>query len=104
MGWIIRPGFEQHLVLLPRGAVGEEKEMKKFLVMGMLMLGLTVYLKQTAFMTYQGWGKFGPPYKIELKGKLYDNLSSGFNGIRGETTDGKKVLIPWDSISYMEEN
>lgn len=78
--------------------------MKKFLVMLMVVLGVTVYLKQTAYMTYKGWGKFDPPYKIEFKGTLYDNLTVGLNGLHGVTTDGKKIYIPFDSIAYWEEN
>lgn len=74
--------------------------MKKFLLMLMIMLGITVYLKQTAYMTYKGWGKFDPPYKIELK----DDAVYGSRGVQGVSKDGKKILIPWDSIAYMEED
>ena len=74
--------------------------MKKLLVM-LALLVITVYLKPIAYMTYKGWGRFDSPYKIELKG---DSTTSDTHGLRGITTEGKHVFIPWDSISYIVED
>jgi hypothetical protein len=78
--------------------------MKKVLVALLILLGLTVYLKPMAYMTYKGFGRFDPPFSIRLKGNYYDNISTGFYGLRGVTPDGKKTFIPWESIAYVEED
>ena len=73
--------------------------MKKILISLLVLFTLTVYLKQLACPTYKGWGKFDPPYKIELK----SSYSIDNHGLHGESKDGTRVFIPWDSIAWMEE-
>lgn len=73
--------------------------MKKILVM-LVLLGFVVYLKPTAYMTYAGWGRFYPPYKIEFMREWI--TKDGW--VTGVTKEGKKIFIPTDSISYVEED
>ncbi len=74
--------------------------MKKWIVLSIILLNFIVYLKQTAYTTYKGAFKgFDPPYKIEL-----ETIESGPYGVQGKTKDGKIIIIPWDAISWIEEN
>lgn len=73
--------------------------MKKLLASLLLLLTFIVYFKPTAAYTGGIMTGLKEPKKIEL-----ETLESGISGIQGKTKDGKIIVIPWDSIAYIEEN
>lgn len=73
---------------------------KLFGILVLMLLVVTVHLKQTAYTTYRGWGKFDPPYRIELQGEALITVY----GISGVSKEGKKILIPWDAIAWVESD
>jgi hypothetical protein len=72
--------------------------MKK-LAMIMVMFAWIVYFKQLAVPTWRVMSDAKPPVSMKLKS--IDILGPHF--VQGQLCDGKKILIPIDSIAWITE-